>query len=155
MPHNQPSCICCFAIYGPSQPKLGPLGLSDIRQILTFKSYQTTYPKCTLVQIAENGGQDEQATADVLASSDVLVSRGAKQMLAQAAASCAAELSSLRSVVHVLASAISSLGNRPNSRSSHSASGTTCRCHRSKASTISHHQSDICVFSAFAKVSTV
>ena len=55
----------------------------------------------------------EEAVATALSSTQLLVSLGARQVLANSAAACAAELGSMRSTLHVLAAHLEALQGSP------------------------------------------
>ena len=55
----------------------------------------------------------EEAVATALSSTQLLVSLGARQVLANSAAACAAEMGSMRSTLHVLAAHLEALQGTP------------------------------------------
>ena len=65
--------------------------------------------RCTLTACAPA----EETVATALSSTQLLVSLGARQVLANSAAACAAEMGSMRSTLHVLAAHLEALQGSP------------------------------------------
>ena len=65
--------------------------------------------RCTLTACAPA----EETVATALSSTQLLVSLGAQQVLANSAAACAAEMGSMRSTLHVLAAHLEALQGSP------------------------------------------
>ena len=82
---------------------------AHLEAVSSFGSPDATCQECTLTKCAPA----EEAVATALSSMQLLISLGARQVLANSAAACAAEMGSMRSTLHVLAAHLEALQGCP------------------------------------------
>eukprot|EP00891_Asterochloris_glomerata_P000304 jgi/Astpho2/304/Aster-02189 len=92
-----------------TQAVLGLCQLLEHHVAVVEQAQQAVNP---LLQPGEHPAEEE-AVATALSSTQLLVSLGARQVLANSAAACAAELGSMRSTLHVLAAHLEALQGSP------------------------------------------